>query len=190
MGQYYTPVLLTADNKIKNFETHHYENGAKLMEHSYIGNNLVAAVLDQLVSAPHQVLWLGDYAEMEDLSFKYEDISSDWMKEMYSSISNIQPDHENQKWRYNNAYVINYDKNCYLRLEENDPERYQVCPLCLLTAVGNGRGGGDYFGTHKNLVGIWAGDRISVEFEFPEECADMTDITALYGNSDFWKEDI
>ena len=41
-------------------------------------------------------------------------------------------------------------------------EMCEFHPLPLLTANGNGRGGGDYLGSDMDLVGSWAGDRIAV----------------------------
>ena len=43
-----------------------------------------------------------------------------------------------------------------------------INPLPLLTALGNGRGGGDYSGTDEDKVGIWARDVLSVEFNIPK----------------------
>ena len=40
-------------------------------------------------------------------------------------------------------------------------------PLSLLTAEGNGRGGGDYNGPNMDMVGTWARDVISMENEAP-----------------------
>ena len=45
MGQYYMPLLIGKDKKILRFYSHHYNNGLKLMEHSWVGNNFVNAVL-------------------------------------------------------------------------------------------------------------------------------------------------
>jgi hypothetical protein len=45
---------------------------------------------------------------------------------------------------------------------------YVIHPLPLLTAEGNGRGGGDYRGNYNNLCGIWSRDSISVANEVPE----------------------
>jgi hypothetical protein len=43
----------------------------------------------------------------------------------------------------------------------------------LLTAEGNGRGGGDYNGENKEQIGIWARDIISSEKEKPEEYEEL-----------------
>ena len=36
-----------------------------------------------------------------------------------------------------------------------------------MTAVGNGRGGGDYDGVNSDKVGSWAWDEVSIKKEFP-----------------------
>lgn len=71
MGQYYTPILFTTTGgrAIASFSSYDYDdNGAKLMEHSYLRNNLVASVVAFMMSkdSPSTVVWLGDYAELED----------------------------------------------------------------------------------------------------------------------------
>jgi len=46
------------------------------------------------------------------------------------------------------------------------PRKGEYHPLSLLTAEGNGRGGGDYRGSGD--VGRWARDIISMEDDIPE----------------------
>ena len=43
-----------------------------------------------------------------------------------------------------------------------DEEPWVLNPIAILTAVGNGRGGGDYFGSDMEQVGRWAGDAIFI----------------------------
>lgn len=53
MGQYYKPIILSDDNKVVAYMySHDYDNGLKLMEHSYIGNNFVETFASLL--APDQ----------------------------------------------------------------------------------------------------------------------------------------
>lgn len=71
MGQYYTPILftMTGGRAIASFSSYDYDNnGKKLMEHSYLGNELVKSVVAFMMSKdrPSTVVWLGDYAELED----------------------------------------------------------------------------------------------------------------------------
>lgn len=55
--------------------------------------------------------------------------------------------------------LVNYDRKEYAVIGEGG-----YSPLVLLTAVGNGMGGGDYRGKeNRHLVGSWAFDRIGVK---------------------------
>ena len=51
-----------------------------------------------------------------------------------------------------------------------------IHPLPLLTAIGNGKGGGDYRGTCLDLVGHWACDKIEAAL-FPNNLQDYKNIT-------------
>jgi hypothetical protein len=46
-------------------------------------------------------------------------------------------------------------------------------PLSLLTAEGNGAGGGDYRGSNEIIVGSWARDVISIDEEIPENYTEL-----------------
>lgn len=72
-----------------------------------------------------------------------------------------------------NRYICNWDKQQFVDTEKVSPVTYEgtdteffIHPLSLLTADGNGLGGGDFRGDNPH-VGAWAGDRISVETEIP-----------------------
>jgi hypothetical protein len=49
-----------------------------------------------------------------------------------------------------------------------DKDGWKIHPLPLLTCEGNGRGGGDYGGIDRYLVGLWARNRISVSNDIPD----------------------
>ena len=180
MGQYYKPVLISEPGTIRNFLPHNYHEGAKLMEHSYIGNGFVADVLRHLAECPQRLYWIGDYAERRDFFNPTKPLSEKEMKEVLSSKYEVAPTEDSVQWTFNNAYIINHEKKEYLKLEVGILDMFQVCPLCLLTAVGNGKGGGDYFRENKDYVGIWAGDLISLSYELPKDCAGMKDVTDVY----------
>lgn len=67
MGQYYVPVVLNEAGQIEHrMCSWDFDNGAKLMEHSWIGNDFVAAFETLLLAeAPRRVVWAGDYADPE-----------------------------------------------------------------------------------------------------------------------------
>lgn len=89
MGQYYRPVILGTNRKtIKGFfYSHHYGNGLKLMEHSYLNNNFVGAVVAYLKQVGGaNLVWAGDYADPEPHTlFKKvtrEQATSIWQKKV------------------------------------------------------------------------------------------------------------
>lgn len=49
--------------------------------------------------------------------------------------------------------------------------------MSLLTAIGNGRGGGDYFGENSNKVGSWAWNIIEITDDDYEKISEYKDIT-------------
>ena len=66
MGQYYKPVCI---EKNEYLYSHDYDNGLKLMEHSWIGNNFMDAVMTLIKPKGlwyrQQIVWAGDYADPE-----------------------------------------------------------------------------------------------------------------------------
>ena len=62
MGQYYKPILIAEDGHVCTACSHDFDNGLKLMEHSWIGNNFVNVILAQIRSNPKRIVWMGDYA--------------------------------------------------------------------------------------------------------------------------------
>jgi len=162
MGQYYHPVN---EDKMEQLYSHDYDNGLKLMEHSWIGNYFVTTVENLL--APGQpwhkckLTWSGDYGKQYD---------------HLSKAKQITPLESTHNYRY----IINHDEKQFVDKENakgfkpswdaDTEEEYKIHPLPLLTADGNGNGGGDFRGEDPNqLVGYWAGDRISVSDIKPEE---------------------
>jgi len=64
MGQYYHPTIMGKRYGIHGWlYSHDYHNGLKLMEHSYLGNDFVNAVLREIDHQPMRIAWLGDYAD-------------------------------------------------------------------------------------------------------------------------------
>lgn len=164
MGQYYRGAVLKKNHKLAkqpvlfSLSPYKFTNGAKLMEHSYIGNNYVDAYMEMISDDKglyfgYPFVWVGDYAdsvrdkqyydfahEVEDKCFKTHE--SEFTKQPYYK------------------YLINFTKKQYVKMPRFNPEIWQMHPLSLLTAYGNGRGGGDYSGAFENEIGIWAFDRI------------------------------
>ena len=171
MGQYYVAVNL--DN-MEHVGPHKYDNGAKLMEHSYIGNNFVEAVEFLLIDDGQQkarwsgqrIVWAGDYADEEEGSDRtlYDLVKGGGLQML---IEAIPADYK---------YLVNLDKKEYVdksKCPKYGEHDWSIHPLPLLTAEGNGRGGGDYCG-NDDYVGVWSRDRISLMKEIPEGYTELT----------------
>lgn len=79
-------------------------------------------------------------------------------------------------WRYedNNKMAaalasVDFSEKKDLLMAAVDADNWCIHPIPLLTAVGNGKGGGDYFGVNNELVGRWAGDALYIDDEEPVE---------------------
>ncbi len=204
MGQYYYPTLFKQKGKrlySSQFYAHEFgatqldngyviHEGLKLTEHSYVGNSFVETVMTQLFNNPQRVYWCGDYFEKED----FED-SRDFIR-MKRTWKSFREDGKGRKYTHPkevnefsaDKLIINHTKHCFINMKkwcrDHEDAEYQLHPLCLLTAVGNGRGGGDYYGVNEEDVGIWAGDLIEIKDSLPENLQDYTDCT-----DDVWFEE-
>lgn len=173
MGQYYRPVLRT-ENEIKVYDSWDADNGSKLTEHSYIGNRFTESIVKELVNNPHHVAWVGDYADEEEDKEINQDatemdlyIDKAWRHhEKHHALLELSP-MENSI----HLMLVNHTKKQYLDIEDyylnsvpTSGWNKGMClhPLPLLTAIGNGKGGGDYRGINKEKVGCWACDLIEV----------------------------
>jgi hypothetical protein len=166
MGQYYMAVILAEKSGKEYIRTYlnptMYNNGMKLTEHSYSGNKFMNIVENLLgpngMFYKSRIVWAGDYADCEP----------DSDKNLYSMCDGKSP-FEYKEPLVSYTYIVNHTKKVYVK------KNTKVHPLSLLTAEGNGRGGGDYDGPAMDMVGTWARDIISMENEPPEytliECA-------------------
>lgn len=175
MGQYYFVAFKRGDKAVVNerkFKNGEYV-GAKLMEHSYISNWFMDAVArDIFKNGKTRIAWVGDYAEDDELR---EISNGDLNYDM------VWGDHDNphcfgtHRFGYKGKFLVNHTKRVYISYDKWINDYYKskggdsliLNPLSILTAIGNGRGGGDYGGTNEDKVGSWAWDEISVEKKPP-----------------------
>jgi hypothetical protein len=160
MGQYYLTVILAEKSDKEYIRTYldagMYDNGVKLTEHSYIGNNFMK-VVENLIGPngmfyKSRLVWAGDYADKEPDSEKN-----------LNSMCEAKDPFEYKGHLASYPYIVNHTKKVYIEKKGNG-----LHPLALLTAEGNGRGGGDYNGPNMEMVGTWARDVISMENEAPD----------------------
>lgn len=162
MGQYYIAVILSNNGKTirRWMHPHKYNNGAKLMEHSYIGNNFVEA-FEHLISPEGMyykscIVWQGDYADLNTTDDESDNLAVD------NNDNEILPCPESQN-KSSYRYIVNHSKKLYVDKERCLENKNNIHPLPLLVSEGNGRGGGDYRGHNIELCGTWSRNLISVE---------------------------
>jgi hypothetical protein len=166
MGQYYKPINI--DNK-QWLYSHEYDSGLKIMEHSWVGNLFVGRVMALLVKGgkwyKNRLVWAGDY-----YGGKEDGDTGPLAKPWFCAASDsdkIKPSTFLTKKEQSSCFLVNHTKKMYVSYASLKGQKgWIINPLPLLTALGNGRGGGDY---HDNwpcqeLIGTWAGDILSVEF--------------------------
>ena len=178
MGQYYKPVNL---DKKEYMYTHDFESthkredgtsytvgqGLKLMEHSYIGNQVMNAVENMIIpgGAWHKckLVWAGDYADHEkgrDKSPEGYDVNIYSIMEKEGKKRKPSTKKVDKKYHY----LTNHTKKAVIDLDkiEEFDNGWRIHPLSLLVCEGNGRGGGDFIG-EDSRIGLWARDVISLE---------------------------
>ena len=179
MGQYYRGVILDSNEEDFNvkfaFSPYAHNNGAKLMEHSYVGNYYVKAY-EYLLSNDYYgstFVWVGDYADEKHNKDVYtmadnfiDECEKDCGMNKYNTEIAFGLTYESlPKFKY----IINLTQGIFVRMPQEDDTDLIIHPLPLLCASGNGRGCGDYDGTNMSMIGKWAYDRIAVSNELPKE---------------------
>jgi hypothetical protein len=170
MGQYYKPICL---DTMEFLESWTYDQGAKLMEHSWIGNHFVNMVEHLIAKGGKwhglRIVWAGDYADAEPFGEVNKNGERNNLWALLKEDRELKPKLRLKKFRY----LVNLDTNEFVDMNKvpvsevyNDHE-YRIHPLPLLTNEGNGRGGGDYDG-ESPLIGKWARQRIIVQNTKPK----------------------
>jgi hypothetical protein len=178
MGQYYFPILLKKNWKLSKqpvlmtLYSHDFDNGLKLMEHSYVGNNFVRSVQYVLANYGNDLhfVWCGDYADEVKTHYYPNGVDlysmagelTDSNDEHYLFVKNSIP---NFIELHDYKYIINKSKKEYVIVPEYCENKWQIHPLPILCANSNGRGGGDYHSNGKEddkYIGRWAYDIIHV----------------------------
>ena len=191
MGQYYRPLIIRKDGETHTLNSYRFDNGLKLMEHSWIGNSFVNAVYALIHDCPCKVVWMGDYGD--DMAEEFAEQAGGEVEfiRLFKTAwgnrnkSTLQPADfkginliDFVSLETKEGYLVNHDTKQYLVLHEYIKENsYQegsspediwcVNPLSLLTACGNGQGGGDYRGINQDDVGKWAFNTLEYSLQLP-----------------------
>ena len=184
MGQYYKTVMVRTGGEgiVKDIVT--VDNdcefksgwvGLKLMEHSYLNNEWIDAIANFIYRNRVRMAHVGDYAyEYPHYQLAYNDN----VKKEVLDVSDMYDENGMLKrFNYDGKYLVNWDKKCYISFDNwkkrnlvSWAEDVYTCPFTILTALGNGRGGGDYYQEYPHFedVGDWVWEEISIEDEVPD----------------------
>ena len=183
MGQYYTPIIKRENNVGAGFNSFDYNNGYKIMEHAYVGNNFTETVVKQLLNKPGQLAWVGDYAKPCDVKNIQAESFIEKEKKFANGLKYSKPKQAGIMENSLQLIFFNHNKKEYVNMFEycnkQTPDECGciIHPLPLLTAIGNGKGGGDYFSdVCKDMVGYWACDLIEAGW-FNDSTKDYKNIT-------------
>lgn len=157
MGQYYIAIICANNNGKIVIKYAHSFCRFKLTEQAYINyieefENLLSPESPYYMS---NLVWAGDYADPEPGS--EENLYNVDKKPHF--VFEIQP-------LKKLIYIVNHTKKVFI---DKNNLKNDIHPLPILTAEGNGRGGGDYYGKNNHLAGTWARDIITMEYENPTE---------------------
>ena len=181
MGQYYRGVILGNSFKSRKkivikqvFSPYNHNNGAKLMEHSYVGNWYVKEYENSLANEYYNshFVWVGDYAQPKFDTDVYS-MADMWYDNEYEKKKCVVTDYDILA-RKTYEYIINFTKKEFIRIPKEKRGEWIIHPLPLLCADGNGKGGGDYIGTNMKYVGSWAYNQIGVGNEVPDGFTELT----------------
>ncbi len=185
MGQYYRAYLEGSESD--KYEVYRPWCGAKLCEIAFYDMSFVNLVLNRLIERPMKLAFIGDYAD---------DYSDKWGEYNHTGyIIRYNRAHKEEKGLNaiicmkeeearsvqkevkdtSSSYVVNKTRKEFISLKEyyekaleNYPDKPVMHPLVLLTACGNGRGGGDFYSNNREVcsaVGLWAFDIIEIVME-------------------------
>jgi hypothetical protein len=169
MGQYFKIIFLSENGDIRIFiNPSNYKCGAKILEHSYVGSNLLKVVAFLLspegMMYKSRIVWAGDYAEPEPNDENDENLYhiADQDVNMFKQYINPIPDVAYCR------YIVNHTKRFYVDADET---HLPLCthednwhPLPFLIFEGETPLGG----TDDHLYGIWSRDVISMERTVPK----------------------
>lgn len=200
MGQYYHAVmtqgnkttvfnnrtaLVTEQDKIEGKRDSYYNyHGLKIMEHSWLKNDLVNGVAKRILNKKGRVAWVGDYSD--DIIFKAADgketpltlgqlymvacCEEDRNFEVPANVKFMRFVKYDPAFTMEHKFLINLTKKEYINMDEyiersGDKDGWCIHPLPLLTSTGGDQGGGDYHECYidSHLVGHWAYDELIIK---------------------------
>lgn len=159
MGAYYAGAI--NDELYSSWDKN---SGAKLLEHSYIGNLYVESVLHLLLNSPQELRWVCDYHE-NDNGYTWDDLTRTAFP-------------EDEDYYDTNYYVLNHSKDVFIDIPalvaQHVSYNLMIHPITLLCNSEKQAAGDGDFQCEWPLRGDWYGDIIELSYEIPEGMLNVT----------------
>ncbi|MGB4090940.1 MAG: hypothetical protein WBK46_03220 [Ruminococcus flavefaciens] len=176
MGQYY--YIANMDKK-EYLLVNRRAPGRKLLEIA-MDRNAAQAILNRIAEEwkGDHVFLVGDYADLDDKKVIYFDTLREWCDRLHTpytlydyideNFTGVEGEITDKGYRF----IYNHEKKEYIDIlhcptyhtDDSGWMQNHISPLALLIAMGNGRGGGDYYNRENDkLVGSWCSSIASVE---------------------------
>jgi len=151
MGAYYNAATEDKDGNLKRFDPW-TGGGVKLMEHSYIGNDYVGKIMEELLDSPKELSWICDYSE--DGYYNWEVFPEYKEPSTEKIIVNSE------------YYIYNHTKKVMIDIFQLVTEDgWDIHPLPILCNSEQESAGGGDFHQEDSRRGTWLGDEIEVSFD-------------------------
>ena len=202
MGQYYEAVIADPMKRkaVKNYRKYvpyDFDNGAKLMEHSYIGTNITGEVENHIYEyGPRRIMWFGDYT-YDDPSDCIDAKNRNGILPTQTEVAKIQKNEPeffsktlyNDEFveKYKNSFLVNHTQKLYIDMarywKENRTKQkcyivdaptqptYEWRTWCVdplpILTATVNHSGGSYYGPNEDKACSWTWDIIAIEDEPP-----------------------
>lgn len=176
MAQYFRPIIFSDKTPI----VYEYRIGGKLeprtlTERSWWNSPVLSTVCERIVNNPQRIVWIGSCPNYDNNITPPNGLSLDevnYFKELAWGDNPELTEVFINGYGLGSVYIVNHSKKLCLDVDKyfnlSIKKKWCLHPLPLLTAVGNGFGGGDYKGINMFDVGSWANDLISIEDTVPK----------------------
>ena len=178
MGAYYMATLAGVKKKSKpiGLNPWDYDNGAKLMEHSYIGNNYVNLIMNELLDDSKSVVWLCNNHTADEITTREREN----IKVVKRKSKKLSLDINDNKY-----FIVNLTKGEFIdmkqlkklyRTQKEKNNGWDIHPLPILTNSERGSAEEVDYSIEGKRRGVWAEDVIYTTKTKPSD--NFLDITA------------
>lgn len=170
----------------------------EILDHAYVGKDFML-VIEKLLSDEwkhDRIVWAGEFmpyyvytnefvkdseiekAKNNDVEFNLHEFAIKHLNQHLDDFGGYTGAKEYSGYKY----LVNHSKREFIRKVDTKHDSWNIHPLPLLTACGNGEGDSDYNGTYMEFIGRWTSDNISAEDIEPTSFREISPIFVSYAD--------